>query len=159
MTLSRYISRAENGLAIVGKGLLFLLMTLVFLNAVMRYVFNSPVTGVIQFIEDYVLIGMVFLLLSTVEHQQDHIKVDILADRIPTGVRKAIYIISSVATIVIFAYVIRAFVQVAYTQWQRNALSGTWEYPIAPARVLIAFGLFLLCIRIGYNIWRALSDG
>lgn len=159
MTVNQYITRIENGLANVGKVLLFVLMMLIFMNAVMRYVFDSPVTGVIQLIEDYILIGIVFLLLSTVEYEQDHIKVDILVDRIPNLPRKAIYIISSIATIGIFAYSIRAYLQVSYSQWQSNALSGYWNYPIAPARVLIAFGLTLLCVRLGHNIWREFSDG
>lgn len=157
--IDKCISILENSLANLGKGLLFLLMTMVFLNSTMRYVFNSPVTGVITFIEDYVLIGIVFLLLSNVEREQEHIKVDILVDRIPSLLRKPIYIISSISTLIIFTLVIRAFLTVAYTQWQSSAISGTWGYPVAPAQVLMAFGLFLLCIRIGYNIRREFSDG
>lgn len=159
MMINKYINRIESWLAIIGKALLFLLMTLIFMNAVMRYVFNSPVTGVIQLIEDYVLVGIVFLLLPIVEYEQEHIKVDILVDRIPSLTRKSIYVLSSVATVIIFGFVIEGYLLVAYTQWQSNAVSGYWGYPIAPARVLIAFGLTLLCLRIGHNVWRELSDG
>lgn len=159
MNADYYIRKVENLLTNVGKGLLFILMSMIFMNSVMRYVFNSPITGVIQFVEDYVLIGMVFLLLSSVENNRKHIKVDILVDRIPSLARKIIFIGSSILTIGIFILAIRAFLEVAQRQWQRNAIASTWGYPIAPSRMIIAFGLVLLCIRLAYNIRREYSDG
>jgi TRAP-type C4-dicarboxylate transport system permease small subunit len=142
------VDRIENVLFLAAELLLFFLMILVFMNAIMRYLFNSPISGMITFIEDYVLVLMVFSAVSRVEANREQIKVDILVGYIPPAVRTPLLLASYVASIILFGFMIKAFLEIAYTQWVRNAIASTWGYPIAPARFLIAFGLLILIIRM-----------
>ncbi len=65
-----------------------IMMTQVTVDAVMRYVFNSPLPGTIAFVSHYYMLIVVFLPLAAPEWKSGHISVDIVTSQFPDAVNR-----------------------------------------------------------------------
>ena len=82
-------SLEENTIAI----LLGLMTVLTFVNVILRYVFNAPLNGTILFVSTFYMVAIAFLPLALVEQGDNHISVELLFDRFPGGLRRALMIL------------------------------------------------------------------
>jgi TRAP-type C4-dicarboxylate transport system permease small subunit len=134
-------------LGIAGAGLM-LLMLLTTVDTLARYLFNTPLTGVVEFSEEYLMITIIFLPLSYVYIAGGHIKIELLERFFPAKVKKVTEKINIVFGLILFALIVYAFIPSVQQAIEINEVSScALAYPMAPAYIMVTLGCLLICIR------------
>lgn len=146
------IGRAISGLAaitsFIGSVFVILLVLHVTLDVALRYFFNAPLTGTILYVSLYYMTAIAFLPLAAVEERDAHISVELVVERLPSGIVRVLTGISLAITILIFlALAVRTFEE-AVAKYEIGAFameSGT-NIPTWPTYFFlpVGFGLMLL---------------
>ncbi|EAQ02555.1 TRAP-T family transporter, DctQ (4 TMs) subunit [Pseudooceanicola batsensis HTCC2597] len=71
----------------VATALAALMMVHVTIDVVLSQFVAEPLPGTVDYVSYYYMVGLVFLPLSFVEYTNEHIKVDLIHDLLPTGAR------------------------------------------------------------------------
>jgi TRAP-type C4-dicarboxylate transport system permease small subunit len=80
---SRWEQAADAALGVAASAILFVMMTLTFVDVVMRYVLNRPVRGAFELTE-LMLLLLIFAGLPLVSHADEHVSMDFI-DRLLRG--------------------------------------------------------------------------
>ena len=126
-----------------------LIMLMVSSDALARYVFNKPIMGVVEIVEEYLMVMVIFLAMSVTNKTGYHLKVELLERFIPQRMKKVIE-----PTIIVLNFSIIFLILVAswfsfVRAFKTGELSvGMVPYLLAPAYFFVPFGCALLCIRM-----------
>jgi len=74
---SRWERRADAALGIAASAILFCMMTLTFVDVVLRYVFNRPLRGAFE-VTELMLLVLIFAGLPLVTHANEHVTMDLI---------------------------------------------------------------------------------
>jgi len=69
--------RADAALGMAASAILFCMMTLTFVDVVMRYVFNRPLRGAFE-VTELMLLVLIFAGLPLVTHANEHVTMDLI---------------------------------------------------------------------------------
>ena len=69
--------RADAALGIAASAILFCMMTLTFVDVVLRYVFNRPLRGAFE-VTELMLLVLIFAGLPLVTHANEHVTMDLI---------------------------------------------------------------------------------
>jgi TRAP-type C4-dicarboxylate transport system permease small subunit len=69
--------RADAALGIAASAILFCMMTLTFVDVVLRYVFNRPLRGAFE-VTELMLLVLIFAGLPLVTHADEHVTMDLI---------------------------------------------------------------------------------
>ena len=135
-------------LAYAGMVFLIGLMAMVVIEVVARYVFNKPIQGYIDIME-MMMVALVFLSLAYCQRTGGHIRMEIFMTRVLQGGRRYhlaefFHLLISLAGFGIIAYF--AVNQVFYA-YKIGDVSMTIHLPTWPARITMALGSIVLCLR------------
>lgn len=127
----------------------FAMMVLISLDALGRYALNSPIAGVYEFTEDYLMVTLVFLGLAHAYRQDAFVRVTSFSRLFPGPLRRGLESLVTLATITVFALIAfggwKTTLQAARTgEFSSNLL----HYPLAPAYFLVVIGAVLLCVAL-----------
>ena len=75
-------------LAVISCAVLFLMMTLTFIDVAGRYLFNSPLPALAEVIS-FMMAGLVFCVLPLVCFREGHVTIDLLDGAVPRGLKRA----------------------------------------------------------------------
>ncbi|MCZ4253942.1 TRAP transporter small permease [Sulfitobacter sp. PR48] len=147
MKLRAGFGRVLNLCGLLAGITLMAVMVLVVANALLRYLFNTPVAGTLELTEGALPI-IVFLSLAMTQYEGGHIKVVLLTRTLPQGLRRAAVVLAMLAGAGLFAWA-------TYAGWKLAAKSfaigeierGSIRYPLWPVKGAIAFGMALLTIQ------------
>lgn len=148
--ISLALARYEAALLALGAVCLFAMMIIVFVDVVMRYLFNSPLGFSYDLISLYLMVGVFFFSLSDTLRHDEHVRVDILYLRMSRGVRRLCdrisYGLSAVLfTVVLWTGLLRAVVSTA----QGEVMATLIPWPIWVAYWIVPIGtapIVLLCL-------------
>lgn len=127
---------------------LIILMLLTTVDTLMRYLFSAPLTGVLEFSEEYLMIAMVFMPISYVFIAGGHIKVELLERYFSPKVKWTIEKFNILVGLVLFILITVASIPVVQEAIEISEHSSSAiEYPMAPAYAMVTIGCFMLCIR------------
>lgn len=142
------IAWLERGCLIIAGAALIVLMLLTTIDTLLRYFFSAPLTGVLEFSEEYLMIAMIYMPISYVFVAGGHIKVELLERYFPPKVKWIIEKVNILIGLVLFILITMAsfpVVKDALTTGETS--SSALAYPMAPAYAMVTIGCFLLCIR------------
>ncbi len=148
-SLFKTLGFVDRATSTIGAIFLFVIMIVVFLDVVMRYLFNSPFSWAYDLIALYLMAGVFFLVLSDAYEANAHVNVDILQQRLPrAGIR--------LAELVTCAVGIAVFSLIAWLGWQRavesyragDVMAGAIPWPMWPSIALAPFGATMLALRL-----------
>ena len=156
--IANVVHRISNVFAWIGTAALFIMMALTFFDVVGRYVFNSPIIGAMDIIEQLMVV-LVFTVLGQVTINRIHIRADVLN---PVLSVRNYCIISAISFGI-------AATAVALMAWQTgieaskyvlnlSLTTGVILMPIAPFYVLTSLGLTLLFLEMVFDIARYLME-
>src|SRR5699024_12720701 len=74
----------------------FLMMLAIFADLTMRYVFNSPISGITELSGDYFMVLIVFLAISYTHTDNVHVQVDGIESRLSIKIKDSLYILKGV---------------------------------------------------------------
>lgn len=151
--LERWVTRALEGTIVA---CLSVMAVLVFGNVVLRYAFDSGL-AVSEELARLLFVWLIFLgsILASAQHM--HIGFDALARRLPSGVRKALVLLTGTMMLGACAMFIVGGWQQTRINWDNSypvlGISYAWLYGVA-----IVFGAGML-LTVSHNIWRTLIGG
>lgn len=127
---------------------LIILMLLTTADALLRYVFSAPLTGVLEFSEEYLMIALIYMPISYVFVAGGHIKVELLERCFPPKVKWLLEKMNTLIGFGLFALITVAAIPIVQAAIQIGETSSSaLAYPIAPAYAMVVIGCFLLCLR------------
>jgi TRAP-type transport system small permease protein len=136
-----------------------LMMVMISSDAVGRYFFNHPIQGVVEIVEEYLMVILVFLALSMTNKTGYHIRVDLLERFIPLRVKRVMNPILQAASFLIILLMMIASWGSFVRAFKSGELSvGMVPYPLWPAYFFVPLGCALLCIRLFKNIVKCFKD-
>ncbi len=148
------------GFAWLAGFLMMVSLLVVCVDVVMRYFFNRPIAGVLQFSE-YSLLYIPFLAAAYVLREDSHIKIDIILNRLNPKVQSLINMVTSilsVAVLLILTYY-GAYITLGYYK-RKVPVLDYYKIPEFLVIMVIPVGCFFFsvqCIRKAYGHYKALG--
>jgi TRAP-type C4-dicarboxylate transport system permease small subunit len=159
----RFLWRVERGTMIVACLAVFAIMVLIFLDAALRYLINSPIKFTVDVVTLYLLSAGIVLVTSYTLRQGGHISVELFADMMPKRLYQFLVGLALLAS----AYVVGVMaIQTSKLTLEaihnRELMVGLYAFPMWPSKGLVAFGLSLVTLRITHaglsNLLAALTS-
>ena len=143
---------ADRVLCIAAAVIILFMMLLTTLDVVLRYAFNNPLTGVYE-LQEFMLVGVVFLALAYIQSSNGHIYVDLLTNRFSEKGQTVLRVFSHVVSLLIFGLItwqggLRAWMALVTGQSREGLIS----YPLWPAKWILTIGVGFFCLRIALDI-------
>jgi TRAP-type C4-dicarboxylate transport system permease small subunit len=145
--LSRAISALETVLMGLAGLLLLVMMVAITANAIGRYVFSSPIAGIVELTTLYLMGGVVWLAMSRTQAVDGHVQIDLVMRRLPETAqlwtRAATCLLSVIPVLVIFWGSSHKMMDT----WGQTTI-GEPSFPIGPSWGFVAAGSALLAVRL-----------
>lgn len=156
-SLSRGFIRFERFLNYIGAFLLILMMLLVTGDVTGRYLFHKPILGALECVE-FFMVAVIFLGFSYTQFLKAHIKVELLTSRLPPRWRHIFEVITYFLGLCLFSLIVWHGGRMAIDSWKMGETTwGAVELPVYPAKTIVPFGSFVLCIRFIFDIFEGVS--
>jgi TRAP-type transport system small permease protein len=147
--LNRWLNRIDTYLNYISAAAIFFMMLLIVLDVVLRATINKPIVGVLEFTGEYLLVTIVFFGISYAYLHKEHVRVEIIVDRLSKSVQRIFLIISNVIGIVVITALGVTNFQKGLDMFERDIRSvSLLEYPLAPAYMIITVGIIMLIVRL-----------
>lgn len=128
------------------------------LDAILRYLLNRPIAGMLEGVE-LLLVFSVFLSLAGTQAAKGHIAVDIVLDRLQGSKRAALEAFIAALGVLLFAAATWATAGMALRSVQIEEYSaGLIAFPIYPAKILVALGCLLLTVQLCHEFACAIAS-
>lgn len=165
--IDRGLHRLETALALISGIAVFMLMVLAVYSVGGRNLFNRPMAGYVDWIEQLLPV-IAFLGIAYTQRDGGHIRMDIVVGRLNGRVLWAAELITSLVTLGLMVLLVwgswahfeRAF-DFSRPFWSRDS-STDIGLPIWPAKLIVPIAFSVLCARLLIQIWgygRALVLG
>jgi TRAP-type C4-dicarboxylate transport system permease small subunit len=159
--LDRTFFKLESGLNLLGGMVIFLLVFLATANVLGRWLFNWPVSGYIDWVEQ-AMAFMAFLGIAYTMRQGGHIRMDIIVSHLH-GRRLWLVELLSAILMLLMTFVL---IYGSYLHFLRAYSLGDSsldiDLPTWPAKLVVPVALSVLALRLLLQIWgyaRALKTG
>ncbi len=141
--------RLENVLITIAGSMIIISMAITFIDVVMRYAFNSPLSWVFDFITMYLLPGCYFLAFSYALRTGNHLKVDYFKNKFPANFTKWCVSFFGLVASILFLYITYTYSGRAYSAWEENeVIYGAVNWLIWPSELIIAISSFTFSFRL-----------
>ena len=115
-----------------------------------------PVPGAIELME-MLMVLVVFLALPEIELKRGHIAIDLIAVRMPIGVRALFARIGYVLGLAFYALMAWQAWKLFWNSWTiREYAAGLVQFPVYPTKGLFAIGVTLVAMAAAINLVRSL---
>jgi len=159
--LDRLYFKFESFLTLIGGIIIFLLVFLAVTNILGRWLFNSPVDGYIDWVEQ-TMTFIAFLGIAYTQRIGGHIRMDIVIGSLRG---RLLWFAELVSTILMFLLTL-ALIYGSYLHFLRAYQIGDTSFdihlPTWPAKLVVPVALTFLALRLLLQIWgyfRALRTG
>lgn len=142
------IDYVESACLVIAGIAVMAMMILTTIDVIMRYVFASPLPGMLELSEEYLMVAAIFLPLSYVYSHGGHIKVELLERFFSPGMKAVAEKVNIIISLILFLMITYASIPmvedaIRISEESRSAL----HYPMAPAYAMVTIGCFLVCLR------------
>lgn len=157
--LNSWLDKVDQFLAYVSSAVLFLMMIWVFVDVTLRTVFNRTITGTLELTGEYFMVIIVYCAISYTLKDDGHVSVDFIKGKLSTFKQKILEVISNLLAMAVFLILGINNFQKGLEFFENDIRSvGLLDYPLAPALMIISLGIFLLTIRLFFNIINIFRD-
>lgn len=125
---------------------LVLISCVMFLQVIMRYVFNSSLTWPEEFCR-YCYVWTAFFSLAYTVRQGNMLRVAVVVDCFPQTIRKVIFILVNVVCLVVFSVFFYHSIGVVQSIARMGQTSSAMEWPMAIVYLCTVFGFGLAALR------------
>ncbi len=145
------ISRLNRIVLFMSGAILIGMMLLVTLDVASSYLLGRPIENVIEVVAFYFMVSIVFLPLGSAEFHDEHIKTDVLVQRLGRGARLVLALLTGSLTLITLVALVWVSIDKAiWATRQGEMMMGTTLIEIWPSRWIlpIGFGLYLLGVIV-----------
>ncbi len=127
--------------------LLLFSIALNFANVVARYVFEAPIIWTEE-IMTMILLWCVFLGAALVTRRDEHLRMNILSDRLPPRGQEVMRITYTVCMVAVLLFILLQSVRIVATFISYGQKAAVTELPIAIPHLAIPLGLALMLLAL-----------
>jgi TRAP-type C4-dicarboxylate transport system permease small subunit len=132
--------------------LVVFLLLLVASDVAYRTVAAKSIAGAYS-LSEIIMVGICFLAVSYTQKQKGHVSMDFIVIRLRGKPRQFTEITSSLLSLIVSILLFyRSSVEAYVAVKIRLITSGIIEWPAWPLKIVVAFGFFMLCIRIAIQL-------
>jgi TRAP-type C4-dicarboxylate transport system permease small subunit len=150
--VERFLLSIEKALVWIAVVAMTILMLLTTADALMRYLFNAPITGAYEITEKYLMTFGIFLAFSYGYRGDVFIRVSFLVERLPRAVRMVLDHVAQVATAVYCVFFAYSSLDQAIKGMDEGATLSAVAVPLAPSYFLVPIGFAAMAILVLYDI-------
>jgi TRAP-type C4-dicarboxylate transport system permease small subunit len=148
-----WVERLEYAASTVAALALFVIMLTVFVDVLLRYLFNAPLSWSYDFISLYLMGAAFFFALSETLRRNHHVAVDILYLRLSLRARRWWRLVGWSLSLALFAVIFVLAVRTAWSRWQGdNVVAGAIPWPTWIPAAIAAGGFLLLLVRLALGV-------
>jgi TRAP-type transport system small permease protein len=139
---------------------LFSMMILTSFEVLARKFFHVSISGLFEFTADYLMIALVYLPLSYLFLEKEHIRVTLFLNLIPKKLRIYVDKLVELCALAFFVLITFKGLETTARAFQFNEVANNLlAYPLAPAYLLIPIGTGMLAIRILLSLlfWKKIE--
>ena len=146
--MGQWLERIEKIMTALALVSMFIMLAITTLNTFLRYAFRSPITGVYEVTEEYIMIFSVFLALTYTYRAGANIRVTSIVNRLSGKLRIIVnYFVQLVA--ILFGTTLFAGTLVFTLRRINQRLVVTdFSIPLLPAYLVVLVGLFSMTLRM-----------
>ena len=115
--LGRAMDRVDTGMNWLSRAAMMVMLVLILIQVFTRYILNDPIEGVIGATELYLMPIIVFGSLSYLEMYDGHVRVGIVFDALPEGLRAGFNVVLRLAAAAFFALICYGASREALKAW------------------------------------------
>jgi len=132
-------------LAGIAASVLTAMMFLIMTDVVLRYVFNSPITGSYEIIQ-YMMAILISFAVVYCSYKRSHVSVDIVFDQLPPKPQSIVACLGSLIVLILFILI--AWENVLYIKetYDQRLTSTILYIPTFPFMASVAVGFVALCL-------------
>ncbi len=138
------ITRLDRGmeplLGVIAGVLLFCMMTLTFVDVVLRYIFNAPLKGSFE-ITELMLVVLIFAALPLVSRREEHVVMDFLDRFLPFGIYRALRTLEHVVSAAVMT-------GMGILLWQRASKLAAYGDTTAILRIELAPFVYAIALLV-----------
>ncbi len=128
---------------------ILLVMVSIGTDVAARYLFNSPLSWVYDFVSIYAMNIVLYLMASEVLRTQSHVELDLKVRLLPERAWNILGAVSWIAVAAALAVIAGLAYASMLASWRMGEVHpGLYEWPIWIEKAVVAVGLTLLCLRI-----------
>lgn len=150
----RFAGACDFVLASVAGSLLFAMMTLTFVDVVLRYFFNSPIKGGFE-VTEMMMAVLIFAGLPLVSRKNEHVTIDAFDRFFPAGVRRVLHVIIHLVCAMTLVGMAWLLYRKAGNFAEIGDITQTLKFPIAPFVYLMAA---LTLVTAAVHVASAFAD-
>lgn len=135
------------------------MMISIFLDAILRGVFNIALMGIVES-NSLLLVAIVYMGLAGAQSSGAHFRVTLVSEQVP-AIIKRVFIWVGFSVVLIVTVLLAWFtLEAAWFSFERAEISyGLVDFPIWPGRFLIAFGFLLLVLQMVVDFYLFFAMG
>lgn len=131
-----------------------LIMVIICIDVVGRAFFNSPMHSGVE-LSELLLVSLVFFGLAAAQQQRQNFALEIATRHLPMRVQVIVELVGYVACLMIVILLAWPSTIQAITSIERGESGfGIVAFPVWPARIVLAAGLWLLALQFLCDIYR-----
>jgi len=148
--LERLIKKLGNLTDIIGAVFIAFIVLITVCDVVLRY-FGMPILGTYELVS---LAGALAIGISSLltYYRKSHIRVDIVADKLPGKLRRVLWVTTRAMILVILAITGVSLVIMGFDLMGTHTLSQTLRLPYYPAVWAIGVSFFFVCLAIFHDM-------
>ncbi|MDR7076134.1 TRAP-type C4-dicarboxylate transport system permease small subunit [Neobacillus niacini] len=128
---------------------LFIMMVWIFVDVMLRTLFNITIQGTIELTGEYLMVLIVFFAISDTHKVDGHVKVTSLVERFSKRMKNIVKVITNLIGACLFLVISILNYQEGLSYLEMNIKSvGVLGYPLAPALFIISLGLLMITLRL-----------
>ena len=132
---------------------IFIMMIAVTFDAILRSVFNTPIVGVFELVENYLMVAIVFLGLSYTMKKDGFVRIDLFVNKLPRKISKWIDAFVLLIGLVLYAIIGYQGYHSTVEAYVNNYIdTGIISWPVWLSLVWVPLGSLLLVIRLVIQI-------
>ena len=148
-SLTTVFDKIDRVLGWIAAATMFVMMVWIFLDVMLRFLFNSPIQGTIELTGEYLMVILVYFAISQTQKYDEHVKVTFFEEKFSTGLKKMTKILTNLLAAPLFLFIAFLNFQEGLEYAETGIKSvGLLGYPLAPALFIIAAGLFMIAVRL-----------
>jgi TRAP-type C4-dicarboxylate transport system permease small subunit len=130
----------------LGVAVLFLMVCLTFIDVIMRYIFNSPIKGVLE-ITEVMMVMAIFLAIAHTQNEKGHVSIDLVIARLKSKPKLILEFINGLLGLGLFIIMIWQSVMRTMLAINKNSMhSQYFPLPDAPFTAIVVLGCLALCL-------------
>lgn len=151
------IRASANGLVLLAEIGIVLMLLLIVSDVLSRGFLNVPIPGTDAIVASYFMVATIFLPLALLQILDENIAVDALYGLMPASIQLVFVVVAHLCALVFYALLGWIYYHVAVEAIEiREFVSGTWDVPIWPARLIMPVGLCLGSLAALFKMLEAL---